>query len=212
MAKQMKKYLVELIGTFLFVLVVGMTVISPGAGNLAPLAIGCILMIMVYAGGHVSGGHYNPAVTLSVWMRGRCAGSDVLPYWGSQILGALAASQVVCFLKGNPTVTPQIISVGPSLVAEFIGTFTLCYVVLNVATAKATAGNSYFGLAIGFAVVVMAYALGGVSGGAFNPAIATGITAMHLEKASNLWVYLVGDLAAGAVAAGVFKFVHPEDP
>ena len=212
MAKQMKKYLVELIGTFLFVLVVGMTVISPGAGNLAPLAIGCILMIMVYAGGHVSGGHYNPAVTLSVWMRGRCAGSDVLPYWGSQILGALAASQVVCFLKGNPTVTPQIISVGPSLVAEFIGTFTLCYVVLNVATAKATAGNSYFGLAIGFAVVVMAYALGGVSGGAFNPAIATGITAMHLEKASNLWVYLAGDLAAGAVAAGVFKFVHPEDP
>ena len=208
----MKKYLVELIGTFLFVLVVGMTVISPGAGNLAPLAIGCILMIMVYAGGHVSGGHYNPAVTLSVWMRGRCAGSDVLPYWGSQILGALAASQVVCFLKGNPTVTPQIISVGPSLVAEFIGTFTLCYVVLNVATAKVTAGNSYFGLAIGFAVVVMAYALGGVSGGAFNPAIATGITAMHLEKASNLWVYLAGDLAAGAVAAGVFKFVHPEDP
>ncbi len=208
----MKKYLVELIGTFLFVLVVGMTVISPGAGNLAPLAIGCILMIMVYAGGHVSGGHYNPAVTLSVWMRGRCAGSDVLPYWVSQILGALAASQVVCFLKGNPTVTPQILSVGPSLVAEFIGTFTLCYVVLNVATAKVTAGNSYFGLAIGFAVVVMAYALGGVSGGAFNPAIATGITAMHLEKASNLWVYLAGDLAAGAVAAGVFKFIHPEDP
>ncbi len=208
----MKKYLVELIGTFLFVLVVGMTVISPGAGNLAPLAIGCILMIMVYAGGHVSGGHYNPAVTLSVWMRGRCAGSDVLPYWVFQILGALAASQVVCFLKGNPTVTPQILSVGTSLVAEFIGTFTLCYVVLNVATAKATAGNSYFGLAIGFAVVVMAYALGGVSGGAFNPAIATGITAMHLEKVSNLWVYLAGDLAAGAVAAGVFKFVHPEDP
>lgn len=207
----MKKYLVELIGTFLFVLTVGMVVIDPGAGPFAPLAIGCALMVLVYAGGHVSGGHYNPAVTLAIWLRGRCRAVDVPAYWIAQILGAFAASYVVLYLKGNPTVTPQVLKVGPALVAEFIGTFALCYVVLNVATAKATAGNSNYGLAIGFTVVVMAFALGGISGGAFNPAIATGITLMHLESASNFWIYLVGDLAAAALAAAAFKFINPED-
>ena len=165
-----KKYLVEFIGMFLFVLTVGMVVIDPGAGSLAPLAIGSALMVLVYAGGHVSGGHYNPAVTLAVWLRGRCPAADVPAYWISQILGALAAACVVLYLKGNPAVTPAEIKTVPALVAELIGTFALCYVVLNVATAKATAGNSYFGLAIGFTVVVMAFALGGISGGAFNPA------------------------------------------
>lgn len=207
----MKKYLVEFIGMFLFVLVVGMVVIDPGIGSLAPIAIGSTLMILVYAGGHISGGHYNPAVTLAVWLRGRCPTADVIPYWVSQILGALVASFVVLYLKGDPTVTPAEIKVMPALIAEFIGTFALCYVVLNVATAKATAGNSNYGLAIGFTVVVMAFALGGISGGAFNPAIATGITIMHVEKVANFWIYIVGDFAAAALAALVFKFLNPED-
>ena len=82
----MKKYLVEFIGTFFLVLTVGMTVIGPGAADqLAPLAIGSALMIMVYAGGHVSGGHYNPAVTVAVWLRGRCSQAEVPGYIGSQI-------------------------------------------------------------------------------------------------------------------------------
>jgi len=207
----MKKYLVEFIGTFFLVLTIGMVVIAPGAGALAPLAIGSALMIMVYAGGHVSGGHYNPAVTLAVWLRGRCSTADVVPYWISQILGALAASGVTIFLKGNPTVTPAELDAVPALVAEVVGTFALAYVVLNVATAKATAGNSNYGLAIGFTVMVMAFALGGVSGGAFNPAVATGITFMHIEKVANLWIYLVGNFAGGALAALVFKFVNPDD-
>jgi len=206
-----KKYLVEFIGMFLFVLTVGMVVIDPGAGSLAPLAIGSVLMVLVYAGGHVSGGHYNPAVTLAVWLRGRCPTADVPAYWISQILGAFAAAYVVLQLKGNPVVVPAEIKTVPSLVAELIGTFALCYVVLNVATAKATAGNSYFGLAIGFTVVTMAFALGGISGGAFNPAIATGITVMHLEKISNLWIYLVANFAGGALAAVAFRFINPED-
>jgi len=207
----MKKYLVEFIGMFLFVLTVGMVVIDPGIGSLAPLAIGSVLMVLVYAGGHVSGGHYNPAVTLAVWLRGRCAAKDVVPYWISQIAGAFVASYVVLYLKGNPTVTPQEIKMVPALIAEFIGTFALCYVVLNVATAKGTAGNSNYGLAIGFTVVVMAFALGGISGGAFNPAIATGITLMHLEKAANFWIYLVGDFAAAALAALTFRLINPDD-
>jgi aquaporin Z len=207
----MQKYLTEFIGTFFLVLTVGMTVIDPGAGSLAPLAIGSALMIMVYAGGHVSGGHYNPAVTTAVWLRGRCPASDVPGYMISQLLGGSAAALLVIYLKGNPLVAPKEISVFPALIAELVGTFALAYVVLNVATAKATSGNSYYGLAIGFTVTVMAFALGGISGGAFNPAVAVGITVMHLAKATDLWVFLAANFAAGALAAFVFKLVNPGD-
>jgi len=208
----MKKYVVEFIGAFFLVLTIGMTVIDPVvATGFAPLAIGAALMIMVYAGGHVSGGHYNPAVTLAVWLRGRCPTADVPAYWISQVLGAALAAFLTMYFKGNPTLTPREISVFPALIAELIGTFALCYVVLNVATAKGTAGNSNYGLAIGFTVTVMAYSLSGISGGAFNPAVAVGGTLMHLVKASNLWVYFVANFGAGALAAFVFKIANPED-
>jgi len=207
----MKKYLVEFIGTFFLVLTVGMTVIEPGAGSFAPLAIGAALMVMVYAGGHVSGGHYNPAVTLAVWLRGRCPAADVFPYIGAQIVGGSVAAFLALGLKGDVVVTPADIKVFPALIAELAGTFALAYVVLNTATAKATAGNSYYGLAIGFTLAVMAFAFGGISGGAFNPAVAVGITVMHLAKAADLWIYLVANLAAGALAAATFKFINPED-
>jgi aquaporin Z len=188
-----------------------MCVINPGAGALAPLAIGSALMIMVYAGGHVSGGHYNPAVTLAVWLRGKCPSSDLPGYWISQIAGCAVAAGLALYLKGYPAILPGELDVPRSLLAEFIGTYALTYVVLNTATSKETAGNSNYGLAIGFTVMTMAFAVGGVSGGAFNPAVATGITLMHIEKASNLWIYLVGDLAAGAVSAATFRWVNPGD-
>ena len=208
----MKKYLVEFIGTFFLVLTVGMTVIEPGAaGDLAPLAIGSALMIMVYAGGHVSGGHFNPAVTVAVWLRGRCSQADVPGYIGSQITAGIVAAFVVLGLKGDPSVSARAIAVFPALVAELVGTFALAYVVLNVATAKGTAGNSFYGLAIGFTVMTMAFALGPISGGAFNPAVAVGITVMHLAKVSNLWIYLAANFAAGALAAIAFKLINPED-
>jgi len=208
----MKKYLVEFIGTFFLVLTVGMTVIEPGAvGDLAPLAIGSALMIMVYAGGHVSGGHYNPAVTVAVWLRGRCPQADVPGYIGAQVAASIVAALVVLGLKGDPTLTPKDVTIFPALVAELVGTFALAYVVLNVATAKATAGNSYFGLAIGFTVMTMVFAFRYVSGGVLNPAVAVGITVMHLVKVSYLWIYLVANLGAGALAAYVFRIVHPDD-
>src|SRR5712671_7439897 len=109
----MKKYLVEFIGTFFLAMTVGMTVIGASAGALAPVAIGSALMVMVYAGGHVSGGHYNPAVTLAVWLRGKCPAADVPGYWASQVVGGVAAALVALYLKGNPTVTPSEIKVVP---------------------------------------------------------------------------------------------------
>lgn len=207
----MNKYIVEFIGTFFLVMVVGLTVIEPGAGILAPLAIGSTLMIMVYAGGAISGGHYNPAVTLGVWMRGKCDTKDVLPYMAMQIFGAAIASLVVGFQKGNPMLTPMALDVTKSLLNEFVFTFALVYVVLNVATSKKTSGNSYFGLAIGFTVVIGAFAGGGISGGAYNPAVAAGITMMGLASMNSIWIYLVGNFAGGAAAAMVYKIVNPDE-
>jgi aquaporin Z len=208
----MKKYIVEFIGTFFLVLVVGMAVIKPDLGDFAPLAIGVTLMVMIYAGGHISGGHFNPAVTLAVTVRGRCKIPDAGAYLIAQIAAAFAAAAVALYLKGNPTdIVPGDLKIGPALLAEFIGTFALAYVVLNSAAAKATAGNSFYGLAIGLTVTAMAYALGGISGGAFNPAVATGITIMHLAKVGNFWIYLVGNFAGGAVAGVTFRFLNPDD-
>jgi aquaporin Z len=205
------KYLVEFIGTFFLVFTVGMCVIKPDAGSMAPLAIGGALMVMVYAGGHISGGHFNPAVTLAVWLRGKCPSADVPGYIASQVVAGIAAAFVARFLKVNPETTPMDLQVVPALVAEFLGTFALCWVVLNTATAKATAGNSNYGLAIGFTVTVMAYAVGGISGGAFNPAVAVGITVMHLVKGANLWIHLLADFGGGAAAALAFKALSVED-
>ena len=207
----MARYLVEFIGTFFLVATVGFTGIEPGAGALAPLAIGSALMVMVYAGGHISGGHYNPAVTLAVWMRGRCPLSDVPGYMGAQALGGFLAAVLVLFMKNSPEVTAGNPDVVRALIAEFLFTFALCYVVLNVATAKATEGNSYFGLAIGFTVLIGAFSVGDVSGGAFNPAVAIGITTMGLSTLANLWIFLVANFAGGAVAALVFRVANSDD-
>jgi aquaporin Z len=207
----MKKYITELIGTFFLVFTVCCCVILGGAGALAPLAIGSALMVMIYAGGHISGGHYNPAVTLGVWIRGKCATKDVIPYWVFQIVGAALAALAVKFLKGDAEVHAMKLNVGPALLAEFLFTFALVYVVLNSATAKATSGNSFYGLAIGFTVMVGAFSVGGISGGAFNPAVATGISIMGLSSWSNIWIYLVANLVGGLVAAMTFKFLNPED-
>lgn len=203
----MNKYLVELIGTFFLVATIGCSVIGNGAGNLAPLAIGSALMVMIFAGGHLSGGHYNPAVTLGVWLRGSCESADVPGYMVSQVAGAGAAVLAVKYLKAGAVVAPMSLAVGPALLAEFLFTFALVYVVLNVATAKETSGNSFYGLAIGMTVLTGAYAVGNISGGAFNPAVAIGICAMGLTAWSSIWIYLLANFAGAAVAALVFKSV-----
>jgi aquaporin Z len=207
----MGKFLTEFIGTFFLVCTVGMTVIAPGAGDLAPLAIGASLMVMIFAGGHVSGAHYNPAVTLAVFIRGRCNAGDILTYWLAQILGAAAAAAIVLFMKGNPAVEVMVPDVTRALIAEFLYTFALCYVVLNVATAKGTSGNPTYGLAIGFTVLAGAYSVGSISGGAFNPAVAVGISILGLSAWANIWIYLLANLAGGAAAAFTFLAINPQD-
>ena len=206
----MKKFMTEFIGTFFLVLTIGLTVIPGNAGVIAPLAIGSVLMALVYAGGHISGAHYNPAVTLAVLMRGKCALSEVPIYLVAQIGGAAAAAFAAQFLVGPGTAT-ETIDVNKSLVAELLFTFALAYVVLNVATAKGTSGNSFYGLAIGFIVMAGAFSVGSISGGAFNPAVAIGAPLMGLMSWSNIWIHISADFAGGALAAIVFNMLNPDD-
>jgi aquaporin Z len=209
----MAKYLVEFIGTFFLVATVGFTVI--GAHPLAPLAIGSVLMVMIFAGGHISGGHYNPAVTLAVWLRGRCPVGDVLPYVAAQVLAAVLAAFVVMYMKDVAPTFGGTAAVGAAIpkifLAEFLFTFALCYVVLHVATAKGTSGNSFYGLAIGFTVFVGACAVGVISGAAFNPAVAVGVTVMGLSAVANIWILLLGEAVGAVAAAFAFRYINPGD-
>ena len=166
-----RKLAVEFLGMFIFVFTVGMATNKAGAGALAPIAIGSVLMVMVFAGGHVSGGHFNPAVSTAVLLRGRMAAGRYGPYIVTQFVAAVIAGLLVRYVGGREA-HAVVASNGKMLIVEFIYTFALAWVVLHVATARGTDGNSFYGLAIGFTVVTGAFAVGGISGGAFNPAIA----------------------------------------
>jgi len=205
----MNKYIAEFIGTFFLVLTIGCTGVGAGAGVIAPLAIGAALMVMVFAGGHISGAHYNPAVTLGVLIRGKVNGTDVVPYMVAQLAGAMIAALAVKFLRAGVAVTPITPHVGPALLAEFLFTFALVYVVLNAATAEGTSGNSFYGLAIGMTVMTGAFAVGDISGGAFNPAVALGICLLGISSWANIWIYLVADFTAAVLAAVIFQLINP---
>lgn len=205
----MQKYVAEFIGTFFLVLTIGLTVIGAGASVIAPLAIGAALMVMVYAGGHISGAHYNPAVTIGVLIRGKVMVADVVPYILAQLAGAAVATVAVKFFRNGVDVTPMALQLGPALLAEFLFTFALVYVVLNAATAEGTSGNSFYGLAIGMTVMSGAFAVGSISGGAFNPAVALGISMLGLASWGDLWIYLVANFGAAIVAAIVFNLINP---
>lgn len=205
------KYVYEFIGTFFLVFTVGMTVLNPnGAALWAPLAIGSVLAAMVYAGGHVSGAHYNPAVSLAIYLRKQISTNDLFLYWIVQLLAGAIAAFAVLYLKGTDHPAPLEPQIVKALLAEFLFTFALCFVVLNVATTKATAGNSYYGWAVGITVLAGAYAVGAISSAAFNPAVALGITILNLSHWSNLWIFFVANLLGGAAAAWVFNAAQPE--
>ena len=211
-----RKLVTEAIGTFFLVLTIGLTVTA--GEPLAPLAIGSALMVMVYMGGAISGAHYNPAVTTAMLLRRKVTAAEAAGYVVAQLLGAVLAALASWWLTGE-TFMPAPgagASVGQILLVEVLFTFALALVVLNVATARETEGNSYFGLAIGFTVVVGAFAGGPISGGAFNPAVGLGPAIVDALLGGGqvrhvIW-YVVGPLLGGALAVPVFALQHPEPP
>ncbi len=210
-----RKLVTEAIGTFFLVLTIGCTLIPSGdaaKGIIPPLAIGSALMVMIFAGGHISGAHYNPAVSLAVMLRGRLPKGELVPYWVAQLVGASLAACAAMYLTGGvaKSAAPPA-DMMKALLAEFLFTFALAYVVLNVATAKANSGNSFYGLAIGFTVLAGAFAVGSISGGAFNPAVAVAAGLMGLIHMPSIWIHIVADLAGGAVAGLMFNYLNPND-
>ena len=210
----MPKYLTEFIGTFFLVLTI--TLAGSTENLLAALAIGSILMSMVYMGGHISGAHYNPAVSLAAMMRGALPSSELLPYWGAQLAGGIVGDLLGNFMGHSsvPIAPGENVSVIAALLVEIFFTLALALVVLNVATSKHTEGNSYYGLAIGFTVLAGAVAGGGVSGGAFNPAVGVSLSIGSMIGGTGggwIWLYIVGPLIGGALAALVFRMQENED-
>ena len=206
----MNKYVVEFVGTFFLVLTVVCTVNSDFGGAFQPIAIGSMLMVMIFAGGHISGAHFNPAVTLGVFLRGKCSAADVPGYVIAQLIGGALAA----FIGGNvlgkmPAAAATNMDMMQGGVAEVLGTFALVWVILHTATTKSNAGNSFYGLAIGFTVTACAYALGGFgSGGCFNPAVALGTLINGLNTGANIGPIIIADLIGGALAAFAFKAVY----
>lgn len=205
----MRNYIIEFIGTFFLVLTIALT------GN--PIAIGAVLIAMVYMGGYISGAHYNPAVTLAVFLRGLIGPVPALLYMFFQILGALAAAAVYSMVKGTvfvPAVAAGV-SVTNATLLEALYTFALASVVLHVATATKTKDNNYYGLAIGLTVMAAAFAAGPLSGGAFNPAVGVGPILFDYTKLSahttDLAIYIGGPLLGGALAGLIFKLVGEEN-
>ncbi len=182
------------------------------AGSLAPLAIGSVLMVMVFAGGRISGARYDPAVTTAVLVRRGMAVREFLPYVITQSVAAIIAGLLVRGLGYAPHAPAAVAGTGTMLVVELLLTFALAYVVLNVATARDTANNSFYGLAIGSTLATGAFAAGSLSGGAFNPAVAVGASVLGMFAWSHIWIYLLAEFAGGAAAAGVFLFTQADEP
>lgn len=201
----MARYLTEFLGTFVLVLTIVLTTVNPGSSAQAPFAIGLALAIMIYAGGHVSGAHYNPAVTVAACLRGACAWRDFIPYVVFQVLGAIIGAIVALVMKGEAQIISLAPTLSPALMAEFVFTLMLAFVVLSVATVKQVEGNSYFGLAIGGTVTTGALAVGGISGGVFNPAVAVALYAIGILPMTLLLPYVGVQIVAGVVAAFLFR-------
>ena len=200
------KLVTEFVGTFIFFTAIAL---SGHTGALGPIFIGIALTSMVYMGGHVSGAHYNPAVSFALLLRRAISPSTMGLYWVTQVVAGILAFGFA-FLLGA-----QIPGVHPgsgvywysALAAEIVFTAALALVVLNVAATKETAGNSYYGIAIGFTVAAGAFAVGPISGAAFNPAVGIGATVVSAVSSngtwSDLWIYIAGPLVGAAIGAAV---------
>ncbi len=206
----MAKIVVEFFGTFVLMASIVLSVIDPAAAQFAPFAIGLALAAVIYAGAHVSGAHYNPAVTISIRLRGACRTSDLAPFIAAQTIGAIAGGFTALWLKSGAAIAQLQIDLPRALTAEFLFTLILAFVILHVGFSKATKGNSYFGFAIASVVAFGIICAGSVSGAVFNPAVAAGLFAVGILPVSLLLPYIAVQILGAAAAAVLFLITNDE--
>uniref|UniRef100_A0A7S3Z659 Aquaporin n=1 Tax=Lotharella globosa TaxID=91324 RepID=A0A7S3Z659_9EUKA len=207
LVKDISPYLMEGIGTFFLTMVASMSSSQP----LGPLAVGAILIAMVFMSGHVSGSHFNPAVTAAVYSNKAMELKTASFYVLSQLIGALLAGMVSYFLAGYDMGYPTVSSIPAAILMEMLFTFALAITVLH--TGKPSdegTENSYYGLAIGMTVFAGITACGDISGGAFNPALGTALPLFRGEFI-YLWIYWLAPLVGGVAAAGVYAITKPDE-
>ena len=204
-----QKLTTEFIGTFFLSLTICTAAVYGSAGEYAPFGIASTLMVMIYAGGHISGAHYNPAVTVSIYLRGACEKDEVLPYIASQVIGAISAALVVENLLFPDALSPEIVELGSdAVVAELLFTFALVYVILNVATTESTSGNGYYGAAIALVVFAGAITVGEISLGSFNPAVTSSLIVSGKLSLTDSWMHFAPQFIGAILATYVYKYTE----
>ena len=207
----MPALIVEFIGTFFLAFSVCVAVGGGIASGFAPMAVFAILAAMIYAGGHISGAAYNPAVSIGLWLRKRLTGKQCVAYIGVQVLaGVLAALFADAIPSLNLEATAMEVSLSTALAVEFLFTAALVWTVLSVATSAKTAGNSYYGFAIAAVVLSGALLVGPVSSAVFNPAVAAALHVLGALDTETFGCYLLAQSAAGAVGFWVFKLTSED--
>ena len=201
-----QKLTTEFIGTFFLSLTICTAAVYGSAGDYAPFGIAATLMVMIYAGGHISGAHYNPAVTVSIYLRGACEKDEVLPYIFSQVIAAVSAAIVVESLLFPDALSPEVADLGTdAVVAELLFTFALAYVILNVATTESTSGNGYYGAAIALVVLAGAITVGSISLASFNPAVTSALIVSGKLALADSWMHFVPQFVGAIMATYVYK-------
>ncbi len=201
----MNKYIIEFIGTFFLVLIIGLTQ--------NPLAIGFGVTALVYMGAHISGAHYNPAVSIAMLIRSEIGFNDFFKYVGAQVLGSAFAAYIVYAISSNIVIQPNLDeSVYAILLAELLFTYLLILVILNIACHPKVDGNSFYGLAYGLTVMVGIYAVGPLSGGVFNPAVSIGPSIIDLITDGGtsqyfVWYYLTAPIIGSVLAVITFNYI-----
>ena len=201
-----QKLTTEFIGTFFLSLTICTAAVYGSAGDYAPFGIAATLMVMIYAGGHISGAHYNPAVTVSIYLRGACEKDEVLPYIVSQVISAVSAAIIVESLLFPDALSPEMVDLGTdAVVAELLFTFALAYVILNVATTESTSGNGYYGAAIALVVLAGAITVGSISLASFNPAVTSALIVSGKLALADSWMHFVPQFVGAIMATYVYK-------
>ena len=208
------KLIAEFIGTYFLYLIIGMCITPPGAAELTPVAVGVGLTALVYSCGHISKAHFNPATTVAYFCAGTHPPKDIIPYLIAIVSGAVFAAFTIDYLnpEGLVQITAIELKVAQVILAELAFTFALMWVILNVAIAKSTDGNQFYGLAIGFIVAAGAYAVGPISFAAFNPAVALALCINGFVPWATLGIYVLVQIFAAATAGLLFRYMGIANP